>query len=195
MVDMTPPAASSIEARERLLTAAQSLYAENGVAATTPREVLERSHVGQGSLYHHFPSKAQLARAAVERTSSEQLTVAAGVLGSDTAPADRIRAYLLRERDAVSGCRVGRLTADRLVMSTPDLQEPVAGYFTGLLTLAHEAFREAGLDTVRARERAAAVVAIVQGGYVLARATGDAGIMRDAVRGMVALLETAARDE
>lgn len=178
-----------IDAREQLLVAAQALYAEAGVAATTPRQVLERSGIGQGSLYHHFPAKRDLARAAVERTAQEQLQVAESVLVGDRAPDERIRNYLLRDRDALAGCRIGRLTSDQAVMSDDRLIEPVEGYFSGLIDLLSAALEESGMPRERAQDRAAAIVAVVQGGYVLARATGDPERLRSAVRGMAALLE------
>ena len=178
-----------IDAREQLLVAAQALYAEAGVAATTPRQILHRSGIGQGSLYHHFPSKRDLARAAVERTAQEQLHVAEAVLVGDQTPLERVLAYLLRDRDALAGCRIGRLTSDQAVMSDANLLEPVEGYFSGLIELLGSALEESGMPEDRARDRAAAIVSVVQGGYVLARATGDPERMRSAVRGMAALLE------
>ena len=177
------------DAREQLVVAAQALFAEAGVAATTPRQVLERSGIGQGSLYHHFPSKRDLARAAVERTAQEQLQVAERGLVGDRPPRERIRAYLLRDRDALAGCRIGRLTSDQAVISDASLLEPVEGYFSGLIDLLGGALEELGMPRDRAQDRAAAIVAVVQGGYVLARATGDPERMRSAVRGMAALLE------
>lgn len=176
------------DAREQLIRAAQTLYAVQGVAATTPREVLVASGIGQGSLYHHFPTKHDLADAAVEATASANLARARETLGGDDAPMARIRAYLLRDRDAVAGCRVGRLTADPMVMTTPSLRSDVAEYFTGLLELVDGALREAGYDAAAAAERASTIVAVVQGGYVLARATGDQGQFDRAVRGLLALL-------
>lgn len=178
-----------VDARETLLSAAQALYAERGVAATTPRQVLQRSGVGQGSLYHHFPSKRDLARAAVHRTAQEQLDASRSVLGGDASPRDRISAYLLRDRDAIMGCRVGRLTSDPLVMSEASLSGLVEGYFSDLIVLVGDVLEEAGLSPAEAGDRAAAIVAVVQGGYVLARATGDPERMRSAVRGLAALLE------
>lgn len=177
-----------IDSRERLLAAAQELFAEQGVAATTPRQVLQRSAVGQGSLYHHFPTKRDLAQAAVARTARQQLEAAQQVLTGDGTATERISAYLLRERDAVSGCRVGRLTADPLVMSEQELQRPVAEYFTSLTALVGEVLQEAGLPPDRAQDLGAAVVAVVQGGYVLARSTGSPELMQHAVRGLFALI-------
>jgi len=183
------------DAREQLLVAAQALFAEAGVAATTPRQVLERSGIGQGSLYHHFPSKRDLARAAVERTAQEQLQVAERGFIGDQPPRERIRAYLLRDRDALAGCRIGRLTSDQAVMSDASLLEPVEGYFSGLIDLLGGALEESGIPRDRAQDRAAAIVSVVQGGYVLARATGDPERMRSAVRGMAELLERQQHDQ
>ena len=183
------------DAREQLLVAAQALFAEAGVAATTPRQVLERSGIGQGSLYHHFPSKRDLARAAVERTAQEQLQVAERGFIGDQPPRERIRAYLLRDRDALAGCRIGRLTSDQAVMSDASLLESVEGYFSGLIDLLGGALEESGIPRDRAQDRAAAIVSVVQGGYVLARATGDPERMRSAVRGMAELLERQQHDQ
>ncbi|MBY0688504.1 TetR/AcrR family transcriptional regulator [Microbacterium marinilacus] len=175
-------------AREAVLRAAQDLYAENGVAATTPRQVLARSGIGQGSLYHHFPSKRELAVAAVARTVAQTLASAAGDLEAEGAADERLEAYLSRPRDAVAGCRVGRLTADPFVMADDELRGQVAGYFSSLIDLVAAAFREQGSSGEQARDRAIAAVAVLQGGYVLSRALGDPSTMQSAVRGFLALL-------
>lgn len=177
------------DAREALLRAAQQLYAENGVAATTPRQVIERSGVGQGSLYHHFPSKLDVARAAVARTVDEALASSAGSLSSGQDARTRLTAYLERPRDATTGCRVGRLTADPFVAADETLSGSVARYFAELITLMTDALDEQGLDASDARDRATAAVALIQGGYVLSRALGGDEPMLAAVRGFVALLE------
>lgn len=176
------------DARQVLIQTAQELYAEKGVAATTPRQVLERSRIGQGSLYHHFPSKRDLAVAAVARTVEETLQSAMATLQGDADPASRLAAYLERPRDATAGCRVGRLTADPLVMSDESLSAQLARYFADLLDLVAGVLEEQGLEATAARDRATAAVAVIQGGYVLSRALGDDAAMRSAVRGFLDLL-------
>jgi AcrR family transcriptional regulator len=47
--------------RARLLEAAGSLFAEQGVEATTIAEITERADVGFGSFYNHFESKDEIA--------------------------------------------------------------------------------------------------------------------------------------
>ena len=179
------------DARTRLVAAAQEMFAAQGVGATSPRQVLHASGVGQGSLYHHFPTKHDLAVAAVGATVDDALAAARRDLaGSPGAadPVDRVVAYLERPRDALAGCKVGRLTSDQAVMDDDGLRDVVTAYFVRLLDAVAATLREAGLPDDAARDRAHAAVAIVQGGYVLARATGDPEAMRAAVRGFVALL-------
>lgn len=42
--------------RRRIVDATVALHAENGIAATTYRDVAERAEVGIGTVYNHFPS-------------------------------------------------------------------------------------------------------------------------------------------
>lgn len=42
--------------RQRIVDATVALHAENGVVATTYRDVAERAEVGIGTVYNHFPS-------------------------------------------------------------------------------------------------------------------------------------------
>jgi AcrR family transcriptional regulator len=53
--------------RDRLLDTAEELFARHGYAGVGMREVAERVGIGKSSLFHHFPSKAYLYVAALER--------------------------------------------------------------------------------------------------------------------------------
>jgi len=189
VVDVT-----TTDARARLIASAQRLFAAQGVGPTSPRQVLDSSGVGQGSLYHHFPTKHDLAVAAVGATVDDALRAAQQELAADGAPRARVAAYLERPREALAGCKVGRLTSDQAVMDDDALRDVVTAYFVRLLDAVAAALRESGLPDDTARDRAHAAVAIVQGGYVLARATGDPDTMRAAVRGFVTLLRPTPRE-
>jgi AcrR family transcriptional regulator len=179
---------STASARERLVDAAQELFAVQGVGATSPRAVLAASGVGQGSLYHHFPTKHDLAVAAVGATVDEALSRAMRTLQSDDPAVRRIVAYLERPRDALAGCRIGRHTSDQAVMDDEGLRDVLTAYFARLLRALTDIFRETGLPDDVARDRAHAALSIIQGGYVLARATQDPDALTAAVRGFVGLL-------
>lgn len=175
-------------ARDRLVGAAQELFAAQGVGPTSPRAVLAASGVGQGSLYHHFPTKHDLAAAAVGATVDQALALAMRTLDSDSPAIERLVAYLERPRDGLAGCKIGRLTADQVVMDDEGLHDVLEAYFVRLLRTVTGIFRETGLPDDVASDRAHAALAIIQGGYVLARATQNPDALAAAVRGFVGLL-------
>jgi len=55
------------EVRERLVTAAYELFAQNGVQAVGIDAIIERSGVARQTLYRHFGSKQELVLAFLER--------------------------------------------------------------------------------------------------------------------------------
>src|SRR5690242_7428476 len=55
------------EMRERLLTAAVAVFAEQGVQAGTTKAITQRAGVADGLLFHYFPTKTDLLLAVVAR--------------------------------------------------------------------------------------------------------------------------------
>ena len=49
-------AESAEETRRRLVEATFALHGEQGIAATTMKQIAERAGVGVGTVYHHFPT-------------------------------------------------------------------------------------------------------------------------------------------
>lgn len=180
--------------RDALIQAAKELLAEEGYVSTSPRDILTRSGAGQGSLYHHFRGKSDLAGSALQEVSAEMCAAADNVLDNEPDPMRAVEAWLAAPRDALRGCRLGRLVAEPILTETA-ISQPIATYFrhvqgrlSALLAEARASGRlNADLDPV---ELADALVAVVQGGYVLARATGDPAAMRHAQRAAVVLLRT-----
>jgi AcrR family transcriptional regulator len=178
---------------ERLIESTRELLWERGYVGTSPKAILERANAGQGSMYHHFKGKPDLALAAIRRTAEETRATAAGVLDGPGTPYERIEAYLRRERDVLRGCPVGRLTMDPDVIASAELRAPVdetldwlRGRIAGIVEEGKAQGQFApGLD---GGEIAAAVVATVQGGYVLARASGSPAAFDAGVRGLLSLL-------
>ncbi|MEV5101505.1 TetR/AcrR family transcriptional regulator [Streptomyces massasporeus] len=178
---------------ERLIESTRELLWERGYTGTSPKAILERADAGQGSMYHHFKGKPDLALAAIRRTAEEMRATAAGVLDGPGTPYERIEAYLRRERDVLRGCPVGRLTMDPDVIASPELRAPVdetLDWLRGRIAGIVEEGRAQGqfAPDLDAGEIAAAVVATVQGGYVLARASGSPAVFDAGVRGLLSLL-------
>ncbi|MFC5063548.1 TetR family transcriptional regulator [Actinomycetospora atypica] len=174
--------------RDDLVEATAELLRERGYSATSPARILERAGAGQGSMYHHFHGKADLARAAMEHVAAV-MTEAVESEDDPSLPAlDRIRAFLAREWDPLLGCRIGRLVQDAEVVGDDDLRGIADRYFTHLedwIADVLEVGRAAGELRGDADTRAAAamVVAVVQGGFVLARAHQDVATQQAAIRG------------
>lgn len=53
--------------RERILSTAESMILQNGFAATTIEEILDKAAITKGGFFYHFNGKLDLARALVER--------------------------------------------------------------------------------------------------------------------------------
>lgn len=185
-----------MDSRERLIETMSELMWERGYAATSPRDVRERSGVGQGSMYHHFPSKRDLAIAALERNVADVLSTRTDLDGPGD-PMARIEAHLTRPRDALKGCKIGRMTQDPQVREDPALLAPVARAFAQVHDTWTAVLREAiAAGELRADldpERLAhTLMAVLQGGYVLAIAQQDPGPFNDALAGALDLLRAAA---
>ena len=183
---------------ERLIRSTQELLWERGYVGTSPKAIQRAADAGQGSMYHHFSGKAQLARTAIDRSSAELREAAEEQLNGPGTATERISGYLERERDVLKGCRIGRLTADPEVMADPELRAPIDETFTWLRTRLAEVVAEGKRDgeypdSLDPEQTAATIAAVLQGGYVLARAAGSVEPFELAVRGLINLLPEATK--
>lgn len=174
--------------KDRLIAATQELLWERGYAATSPKDILRKAEAGQGSMYHHFSGKQDLAVTALEETAAGMRVSAEELLHGEGSPVERVRAYLTRQRDSLKGCRIGRMTYDADVLASPELLAPVAQTLAWLVAALADVIAE-GIECgqlradVDACEVASMLVATIQGGYVLARAGQDPAAFDAAVRG------------
>lgn len=183
---------------ERLIEATRELLWERGYVGTSPKAIQQHAGAGQGSMYHHFAGKPDLALAAIRRTAEEMRATAEAVLAGPGSAYERVEAYLLRERDVLRGCPVGRLTMDPDVIASDELRAPITETLDWLRDrlagIVHDGCTQGEFtDSLDPRETASAIVATVQGGYVLARSSGSPAAFDTAVRGLLALLSAARR--
>jgi len=182
-----------MDARERLIISTQALLWERGYVATSPKAIQQRAGVGQGSMYHHFSGKSELALAAIHRCADQIRAYTEQRLSAPGTAFARIEAFLLQERQVLQGCQLGRLTADPEIVANPDLHRPVDATFVWLRQRLAEVLDEGvangefavGLDV---NDIAATIAGVVQGGYVLAKAAGSDEPYYSAIRGILALL-------
>lgn len=61
--------------KEKLVSAMCALLSERGLEATSPTMIFKRSGVGQGSMYHHFEGKNDLALAAIRQMRTRTMAI------------------------------------------------------------------------------------------------------------------------
>ena len=181
--------------RTHLISATRELLAQRGYTGTSPHQIQERAGVGQGSMYHHFAGKPELAAVALSESGEALLASAADSLDAGGSAFDRLAHYLRRERSILQGCPVGRMTEDVEVMSSDALRAPID------LTL--HRLRSRVADVLEEGERsgelklstspgriASTIVATIQGAYVLAKAANEEQPFVDAIEGAIDLLRS-----
>ena len=180
--------------RERLVEATRELLWEHGYTSTSPAEIRTRAAVGQGSMYHHFPTKVDLAAEAMLRNSAELEQGMDAYLNEAPSPAQGVRSYLSKPRDGKKGCRFGRMTLDNAVVENERLRAPVAKSLTWYRQRIEQLLIDGQKlgelrDDFSSEAVAAAIIAIVQGAHVMARADQSQTSFDRVIEGGLILLE------
>jgi TetR/AcrR family transcriptional repressor of nem operon len=185
--------------RQRIVLAAAELMAAKGVAATTLDEVRVASGTSKSQLYHHFAAKEELVREVVTHQAGvvldRQYQLLRGV--SSMAALRRWRDAVVQRnelRSGAHGCEIGTLAAE-LSDTDEAARLALAGHFASweqLLAVAFQRMRDNG--TLRADADPAtlsvAVMAALQGGYLLAQTAHDTEPMRVALDMALAHVES-----
>ena len=194
-VNMPRPTKQSPErgdARTRLLEAARDVFRQKGFAATSVDDLCQSAGVTKGAFFHHFKTKEALGVAAANfwaETTSALFANAPYHEPDD--PLDRVLAYLDFRRAIIGGetyqytCLVGTMTQE-VHDSAPAIRDACAASI-----LSHAATLEADIEAAReqrdidadwtAASLARHTQAVLQGGFILAKATGDADLARESV--------------
>jgi AcrR family transcriptional regulator len=90
----TAPVTSAPDTRERLVAAAREVIEQGGYAAASVAAIAERAGVATGTLYRHFPSKAELFVEIVRSTSRRELEAMRRVATAPGTFADRLEAVV-----------------------------------------------------------------------------------------------------
>jgi AcrR family transcriptional regulator len=142
--------------RERILAAAGAVFAEGGPEAST-EEVARRAGVAAGTVFRHFPTKADLLRALM-KDLLEQVTAEAATLATDGDPATALFEFFrsLVRRTADNRTVVGMLAVP--------LDQPIASLADVVATLLTRAQEAGAVDPgVRADEVMALLTSACQG--------------------------------
>lgn len=190
------------QTRDNLMEAAFGLVRQQGLSATSVDEICAAAGVSKGAFFHHFRSKEELAAAAAHHWSD----VTEGFF--ETAPyhaaADplgRLLGYIDFRREMMSGeiaeftCFVGTMAQEAWATSAPVAAaswDSMRRHGEKLVPDIEAAMAARGITGGwSAQGLALHIVAVTQGAFILAKASGDAAPAReslDHLRRYVALL-------
>lgn len=178
--------------RERLLDAAVAVVREKGFQATTVDELCAFAGVTKGAFFHHFPSKEALAIAAAEywgELAGRLFSVAPYHGAAD--PVDRLLGYLDFRKAILKGrvpeytCLVGTMVQETYD-SHPAIRDACARSIREHAATLEPDIREAiaSFDLPpgwTAASLAMFTQAVLQGAFILAKASGSAEAAADAI--------------
>lgn len=185
-----PPARG--DARVALLDAALTLVRRNGWAATSIDQLCRAAGVTKGAFFHHFESKEALGVAAAQRWTEVTAPLFADAPYHRHAdPLDRILGYLEFRRAIAQGpleaftCFAGTTVQEAFAASEPIREacgESITDHASSLVADFDAALRKyPPRERVTAQSLALYTQTVLQGGFVLAKAKGDAGPLLDGI--------------
>lgn len=164
-------------AREAILAAGRLSAQAHGYGGLNMRDLASEVGIKASSIYHHFPSKADLAAAIAERYWQDTKTWLEDVAGKEPSPKDSLRKY-------PETFRMSLENGNRLCLGSflgaeyDDLPEPVrkeVQTFADVNVAWIKArIEEAGLaDGQHSEQRARAIFAAIAGAQLLARSRAE----------------------
>lgn len=185
-------APAKANAKDKLLGAALALIRTKGYSATTVDELCAAAGVTKGAFFHHFRSKEDLGVAAADHWS--EMTGALFAEAPYHQPADRldrILAYFDFRKALLQGgvpdftCLVGTMVQEAY-QTAPAIRDACARSITG-----HAETLEADIEAAMrqrnlppgwtAKSLALHTQAVIQGAFILAKATGGAEIAAESI--------------
>ena len=192
-------------AREKIIQAAMELFWLKGYNSTSVADLLSRTQLNSGSLYHVFPSKQDVLIGVLEayRDGIEDMLLAPAWGGVDD-PIEKIFALLagyramIVESDCTYGCPIGSLALE-LHEPDPQVRELLAQNFENWTAAIERCLEAAGKRLPRNTDKRALaqfVLTAMEGGVMQARTHRDVAYFDRAVAQLRAhfdLLEAAAK--
>ena len=121
------PGRPAYDSKQKLVAAACALLAERGFEATSPQMFRQRSGVGHGSMYHHFPGKGKegLALDAISHMRTSTIAFLDGAPTPSDSEPEEVRASIVSALDRLFARKEGqalvRLLADAVAGAIPSL--------------------------------------------------------------------------
>jgi AcrR family transcriptional regulator len=162
--------------RDRLVETSAELFRKQGYAATGVKQIITNAQAPFGSLYHHFPGGKEELGAEAIRTSGAlyELLIPAVFDPAPDLPTG-VRDFFagaaehLTQTDYADACPIATIALETSSISEP-MRQACADVFERWIVAGAERHEDGGLTREQARELTIAMLAALEGAFVLARA-------------------------
>ena len=164
------------ETRDRIVDSSTELFSRRGYSGTGIKQIVAEARAPFGSIYHFFPGGKEALGEEVIRWSGARFgelvplifdgasDVVAGVEAFFSGAAQTVR-----DSDFADPCPIATITLETASDSEP-MRQASADVFSAWVELAGARFVAAGVGDADARELAIAIIAALEGAFILCRA-------------------------
>ena len=162
--------------RERIVTAGAELFRRQGYSGTGLKQIVAAAQAPFGSLYHHFPGgKEELGEEVIRWSGAMYALLGPAVFDPAPDVATGVEDFFagaaehLVDTDWADACPIATIALEVASTSEP-LRQATADVFASWIDGLAPRFVAAGVAPERAHELAVAMIAALEGAFVLARA-------------------------
>lgn len=176
------------ETRAQMISTAARLFQRDGYDATSWRALVEEAGTPWGSIHHHFPGgKEELGLATVQAGADAVAALIEHCCRDRGDPVAAVETWfalssqLLIQSEYTAGCPVATVALETVARSERMRQATREAFERWQRLLAAE-LRSGGVPRAVAADTAEVVLALLEGGLLLARVKADPGPMQTAAR-------------
>jgi TetR/AcrR family transcriptional repressor of lmrAB and yxaGH operons len=184
------PPSAELDTRSRILLAGLRLFRKHGYHGVGINEILDLAQAPKGSMYHHFPGgKEAIAVAVIEKLTQDILAMFAASRARSTAAmiaqvGAQLTVVMQKTNHEVCALFSGFVSERK---GSPLLGQAVGQAYEGMIEQLSARLQAEGLSKRHARERATTVIALLEGGALLAQAQQSTAPFELAVRQAVVI--------
>ena len=163
--------------KDRILDATAELFRRYGYTGTGMKQIVAQAQAPFGSIYHFFPGgKEQLGQDVIRRSGRMYQDLFTTIVGSAPDVLAGVQnlfsgaAEVLRQSDYADACPIATVALEVASTSEP-LREATADVFESWIAAGTACFADAGVPRSQARQLAIQLIAVLEGAFILCRAT------------------------
>lgn len=169
-----------VSTKDRILEASSELFRRQGYSATGVKQIVAAASAPFGSIYHFFPGgKAELGEDVIRRGGAHYGQLIDVFFAPEPDPVKATQAFFsaaaqtLRDTNYADACPIATVALE--VASTNEaLRRATADVFDSWTARTAEYLTRTGISSSTAKDVAVVVIALLEGAFILARASRNA---------------------